>query len=241
FSAIGSSAGKTMRVYGMKNGGAYEMLSDMKYIAVGTNRTENEFIFTSPVSGPSAFLVFTVQEEDAPIYIDNVKVYEGNVTITNPDDYIRFEYNATTANQSFYLNGTYVDVKNNRYSGNVNLSPFTSLILMKQNTSLVSGAESTSAAVRSLPVEDASDASALVLNVRPNPASEKIQILLNAAEGKKATMTINSVAGVTLKTIPVKVSRQAITVDISHWSKGVYFITLVYEDGKVVTKKFVKQ
>ncbi|MEJ7768232.1 MAG: PA14 domain-containing protein, partial [Chitinophagaceae bacterium] len=33
FSAIGSSAGKTMRVYGMKNGGAYEMLSDMKYIA----------------------------------------------------------------------------------------------------------------------------------------------------------------------------------------------------------------
>ena len=54
-------------------------------------------------------------------------------------------------------------------------------------------------------------------------------------------LSINSVAGVTFKKMPLTVSNQAITVDVSKWSSGVYVVTLVYEDGKVVNKKFIKQ
>ena len=48
----------------------------------------------------------------------------------NPDDSIRFEYNATNSVQTISLDKTYIDLKKNQYSGSVNLQPFTSLILM---------------------------------------------------------------------------------------------------------------
>ena len=48
----------------------------------------------------------------------------------NPDDSIRFEYNATNSVKTINLDKVYIDVKKNQYSGSVDLQPFSSLILL---------------------------------------------------------------------------------------------------------------
>lgn len=50
----------------------------------------------------------------------------------NPDDYIRFEYNATDNNKTVNLAGNYRDVSNNKYSNSIVLKPYSSIILLKQ-------------------------------------------------------------------------------------------------------------
>jgi parallel beta-helix repeat protein len=49
----------------------------------------------------------------------------------NPNDVIRFEYNATNTSKTISLNATYVDVKNKSYSGSITLAPFSSVVLLK--------------------------------------------------------------------------------------------------------------
>ncbi len=57
------------------------------------------------------------------------------VAITsNPDQNIRFEYNAINAVKTFAITGSYVDIKNNKYSNNVSLQPFSSIVLLKTPT-----------------------------------------------------------------------------------------------------------
>jgi hypothetical protein len=51
----------------------------------------------------------------------------------DPDDYIRFEYNASGDNKAINIAGNYRDVKNNQYSKRIILKPYSSIILMKQN------------------------------------------------------------------------------------------------------------
>ena len=50
---------------------------------------------------------------------------------------IRFEYNPTNSIKSIVLNTTYVDVKNQVYSGTINLLPYTSLILLRSGATLL--------------------------------------------------------------------------------------------------------
>ena len=242
FTSMGSYSGRTMRALVQKNGGSYDQLSDNQYIDIGPGRTENEFLFTAPLTAPATFLVLVVMEQDCPVWIDNVKIYEVKATDTNPDNYFRFEYNPTTNAKTIGLDATYYDVKNNRYSGNLTLQPFTSVVLIKSPTSLTGGEQTAAAAVTTDAVASETITSKVInLAITPNPASDQVQILLDAPEStEKATLSINSIAGVTLKKINVTSPKQAISVDISSWAKGVYVITLVY-DGKVINKKFIKQ
>ncbi len=48
----------------------------------------------------------------------------------NPDDSIRFEYNATNSVKTINLDKIYIDLKKNLYSGSVDLQPFSSLVLL---------------------------------------------------------------------------------------------------------------
>ncbi len=59
--------------------------------------------------------------------------YDKNSTISTraaDANKIRFEYNATNTNKSVALDAGYIDIKGTKYSGNINLLPYTSLILM---------------------------------------------------------------------------------------------------------------
>lgn len=132
FSLIGSKADKTLKAFFMKNGGSYDILSETKYFKLSTARSENEFLFSSATSENDVLIAFEISGQDCPFWMDNIHIYEVIVTPTNLDDYIRFEYNATSNIKTIPLEGTYIDVKNNAYSNSVTLDPYTSVILMKQ-------------------------------------------------------------------------------------------------------------
>ena len=97
---------------------------------VSTARTENEIMFSPTTTETGGALVFTADAKTT-YYLDNIQLYEADATITNPDDSIRFEYNASNLNKTVSLNGSYVDVKNNKYSNSIVLQPYASAILIK--------------------------------------------------------------------------------------------------------------
>jgi parallel beta-helix repeat protein len=108
----------------------------VQYCTISKTRTENEFLLEPKLTQANPEIYIYTDPNDSTIWIDNVQLYEANVTITNPDDHIRFEYNATSSPKIVPLSSSYIDVKNNNYSSSVTLQPYTSVILLKQPTAL---------------------------------------------------------------------------------------------------------
>ncbi|MEO5893413.1 MAG: PA14 domain-containing protein [Ferruginibacter sp.] len=133
FSLKGTDSYKSLEVFLRKSLSGYNDLSERKNVLVKALRTENELVFKATSTESNASIVFNVEEQEQPLYVDNIQLYEADVSVTNPDASIRFEYNATTTTKAVAIDGDYIDVENKRYSGNVNLAPFTSVILLKHN------------------------------------------------------------------------------------------------------------
>jgi len=131
FSLLGSNLYQTVGVFVLKNGAPYNALSEKKYFSLSTSRSENEFIFSSATTESDVLLIFSVNNTQLPFWIDNIDVREANVTITNPDDHIRFEYNATNAPKSIILDAAYMDVKSIPYLNTVILAPYSSVVLLR--------------------------------------------------------------------------------------------------------------
>jgi hypothetical protein len=114
-----------------------DLQGQIQYCTISKTRTENEFLIEPKYSQSNPAIYIYTDPNDSTIWIDNVQLYEANITMTNPDDYIRFEYNTTTLPKVIPLSSSYIDVKNNNYNTSVTLQPFTSIILLKQpNTTL---------------------------------------------------------------------------------------------------------
>ena len=87
-------------------------------------------IFSSSTNETGAQIVFKAEEINK-YYLDNIQLYEADAAITNIDDSLRFEYNATQVNKTVSLAENYVDTKNNKYSNSIVLPPYTSAVLIK--------------------------------------------------------------------------------------------------------------
>ncbi len=111
----------------------YKALTSSQYRMVSTTRSENEMLFTPSANETSGALVFSVDAQST-YYLDNIKLYETDADVTNPDDSIRFVFNASLVNKTVSLDGSYVDVKNNRFSNSVILQPYQSAVLIKDGT-----------------------------------------------------------------------------------------------------------
>jgi parallel beta-helix repeat protein len=122
---------------------------------VSTARTEHEILFSPTTSETSGSLVFTADDK-ITYYLDNVELYEADASITNPDDFIRFEYNAGNQKKTISLNGSYVDVKNNKHSNSIVLKPYESIILIKDGESVTAPSNESSAVTITSPVNNAS-------------------------------------------------------------------------------------
>jgi len=245
FSLIGNNVGKTIKVF-LLDGNSYVHLSDTKYFNVNNTRTDNSFLYTAPASAGRTILTFEIAGPDCPFWLDNLEMYDVNTTYTNPDDYLKFVYNPTTSATSVSLNGNYVDARGNNYSGSINLAPYTSAVLINQAASQITDAapvtERQSNVLSAQAVmADAAGSKMLNVNVSPNPTTNNVQITLKAPQGtQKSSLSITSISGAIIKTIPVTSSSQRLTVDVSTWSKGAYIINYNC-DGHTVYKKFVKQ
>lgn len=135
FSLLGSLNGKSLAVY-LRDNNLYTKLTPIKYVKISTSRTENEVLFSLPVSAGNAGLLFEVNDQFNTIWLDNVQLLEADVTLANPDNYIRFETNPDKTAKTISLDAIYLDAKNNSYSNAVTLQPFSSLVLMKSSVLL---------------------------------------------------------------------------------------------------------
>ena len=221
--------------------------TDAKLFKVSNNRNEIELLFTPTVDVTSPYFeIYTPISNECPVYwLDNLVIQEVySMTKTNPDDFLRFEYNGTTGAKSIPLDGVYIDMKNNTYNYAITLAPFTSAVLVKKGSSLVQEARASTntTAVRIATAEAAiaDNSASSELRLTPNPAVDKIQLNLKLADGNRtATLKIYSASGTVVDSRNISVSGQPLTIDVSRLSKGVYTVDVTY-GSRTISKRFVK-
>ena len=133
FSLKGSNDNLSLGAFLRKNSGDFSPVTASQFRKISSSRTENEILFSVSADQAGADLVFTVDNQNIKFWIDNIQLQEANVTMTNPDDYIRFEYNPTNSSKSIALDKNYIDVKGVNYSGSVTLAPYSSVVLLKNS------------------------------------------------------------------------------------------------------------
>lgn len=175
-----------------------------------------------------------------------MKTYESKAAIKTFTTPLRFEYNPTQVNKKVALDAIYIDIKNNRYSGSLTLSPFTSVVLIKIGTGLrpVGGNNLITA------VNNTDTAEKMLLNktpglsydfrLFPNPAANMIKINFDQPQNnQKANLSIQSISGSIIKSVPLILSGKTIEIDISSLTSGIYIMRLAGENF-AINKKFVK-
>jgi hypothetical protein len=116
------------------------------------------------------------------------------VTITNPDDYVRFYYNPTNKNKTVTLDANYLDVKDLVYSGTISLAPYTSIILMKKSaTSLVSNSLVTTSSTTNAIVDN--NKVQLKLLAFPNPSPGEFNLLIQSRNNEEAEIDVFDMNG----------------------------------------------
>ena len=132
FSLKGTNDNKSLQAYLRQSKGTYTDLSKRAYVKVNAGKTDNEILFTASANESAASIVFDIEEQQQPLYLDNIQLYEADITPIDHDKNILFQYNATASAKTITLTDNYVDVANKQYTGSFTMSPFTSLVLMRQ-------------------------------------------------------------------------------------------------------------
>ncbi|WP_209329541.1 malectin domain-containing carbohydrate-binding protein [Lunatimonas salinarum] len=98
--------------------------------------TRNEYkVKLSPVLDVASAVVL-IRFEGVPAmnaWIDNIVFTEAELDIARPEDYIFFEYNASTSPKTYPLVGTYYDMAKKPFSKQVTVAPFSGVLLMKSS------------------------------------------------------------------------------------------------------------
>jgi parallel beta-helix repeat protein len=197
----------------------YTNMVSFQTCKVLTNRSEHEFLFSPRITENNSCIQFIIDETDSILYFDNVELYEANVSLTNPDDFIRLEYNVSQYTKTIPLEGDYIDVKNNTHSGFVTLAPFTSAILLKKIPVTISKKKSNSNEMM----------------LYPNPFNNSIYI---ESEKLIKTVLIYTIEGeIIMSLFP---NAKWTEVKIPPLAKGLYLIKSNIE-GNWITKKVIKQ
>lgn len=223
FSLRGTKNNKKVGAYLGQSSGV-NTLTPIKYFKINNSRGEYEILFSQPTTESNASIVFNIDGQDSTMWLDNVQLLEANVNITNPDNYIRFEYNPTQAVKTFSLSGTWYDVKNTSYSGNVSLNPFTSIILMKN----------TATNITNISKEDKK------MTIYPNPASNLLNVILDDNDIQKIKIEVYDVLGhLVTKEATISKSENKFQIDVSDFKAGMYFLK-VSANQSVYQKMFSK-
>ena len=135
FDGVASGADKRIQVYPRQLSGSYRDLADRTSFIMSANRQSYEATFVANADESNAILLIQVDEDGKTAWIDNLKLREATLTDVNPDDNIKLYYNDTFQNITQSLDATYRDVKNNVYTGQVTIAPFSSIVLMKETNS----------------------------------------------------------------------------------------------------------
>jgi len=178
YSILGTQKNGSVGVYLRQGTSPYDQLTPVQFFPLTTNRSDNQVLFSSPATESNAQIVFQFNDRDGAAYLDNVKLFSSDVTITNPDQYVRFYYNPTGQSKTITLDAYYVDVKNIIYSGKLTLKPYTSIILTKKSaTTLVSNSLVSNSSIAKID-STGNNKTQLKLIAFPNPAPKEFNLLI---------------------------------------------------------------
>jgi len=161
FSAKGSIPGVSINLIPRKNGDPYNNIANTKSFVLGNTYQQYEFLLEASLTEPNSRIDFQIQEGQGELWFDNLELVEVDIERTNPDDYIRFEYNNTKNDRNISLSGDYVDVKGKPVPSEFILKPFSSVVLFKTPAT----------SVGYLPDVHQSD-----FQLMPNPASNYVTV-----------------------------------------------------------------
>lgn len=219
FSIKGMKTGQKIEVNLRRLSAPYTNLVPFQTCKVLTDRTEQEFLFYSNTTENNSCIQFIIDEADSTLYFDNMELFEADVSLTNPDDFIRMEYNATQSTKTISLEGDYIDVKNNSFSESVSLAPFTSVVLLKKMPITISEKKNTSNEMM----------------LYPNPFNNSFYI--ESDKIIKQTLVYNILGEIIDSLYP---NTKLVEIKTLSLPKGAYFIKSNI-DGNWSTNKAIKQ
>ncbi|MBO0939684.1 right-handed parallel beta-helix repeat-containing protein [Fibrella sp. HMF5335] len=134
FDAVASGSAKRVEVFLRQKTGSYNDLDARSVVLVSNTRQHYELSYTGNANEADAIVAMQVTEDGQTLWVDNVQLQPATRTAQNPDDFIRLEYNDTNSDKTVSLGGTYRDGRNKVYANQVTLTPFTSVVLFKDNS-----------------------------------------------------------------------------------------------------------
>ncbi len=191
FTTVGTSKNGTVRAYLRKNGSPYTTLAPIQIKTFGTTKTVHEFGFVAPISESNGSFIIEVEQNSGTVYIDDMQFYQGTVTTTKTDEYIRFELNTGSTSKTVSLgSNTYLGIDSTKYSGSITLAPYSSKILLK----ISSGTASRAAAVQDSSVAIQTDSSTAV------PEALMSTMAITETAISESAITTDSLVGATAVT-----------------------------------------
>jgi parallel beta-helix repeat protein len=124
----------TLLVFLQKYSPPYTHLTPVMNVTTGMPSTSNTIVMNTTGSDPDASIVFQMNQSDPRVSIGNIDLYAADVTPYDPDQNVLFQYNASKSVLTIPLNGVYQDAGGRTYQGNVQLQPYTSVLLIKNFT-----------------------------------------------------------------------------------------------------------
>ncbi len=229
FSLLGAKASKALALFLRQSLSPYSKLTENEYCVINNFRTENEFVFTPDATESNASIIFEIDEPSGGFWLDNVNLTEVNTTFSNPEEYIRVEYNASGTPKTIYLNKSYSDVSNNVYTGQVTLSPYSSLVLLlnPNGATLSSG----------LPVQEHKPE----LLLSPNPVNDYV-VVKAGDDCASGAYRIFDLSGRVIKSNQWNVANLSAPalINVQDLESGVYIFSAELDNGHTVQQKFVK-
>ena len=95
-------------------------------------KTAYEFFIKAPQNSTNAKLAIGLYQETGSTWIDDVEIFEANVSTVNIKDLARLEVNPTKTVKTIHLKDKYIDVEGHLYGETITLQPFSSKVLILQ-------------------------------------------------------------------------------------------------------------
>jgi hypothetical protein len=82
-------------------------------------------------------------------------------------------------------------------------------------------------------------ASQVSFNVYPNPANDRVTIDFDKGVGQNLSVEVKDILGKQIETVAVNTSMKKLQLDLSSYSKGIYFVSVSNNQQIVKTKKLI--
>lgn len=134
FDFAGNHSG-TFSTFGRPNSGANPPLYARRYLGYENYKRSKSFVFKPDTTEPNSRITFAMSVPDSVVHVDNVHLYRVSAERIDSTVRNRLFINPTKSVQMFSLgNVTYKNPDGTEVSGSITLQPFTSRILVNDNS-----------------------------------------------------------------------------------------------------------